>query len=172
MKHCRCVNLCSGNKDDPTEALGPLPGLEGFTGVANIMGYPGRAGVFTVPRPIIDKGLIRLAAVEQPSYLGYIAERPGAPHISVVAYTAVTPILGEPAGYNSSRHPLSAFAVHIVQVAMLLLGDGRLQSMVVCSAGLSIRIYFVLVTLTPAGQDGVPELVIAFRGSSSAWADW
>lgn len=64
--------VCRGGKN------GNFPGLEGYTGVANIMGFPGRAGVFTVPTPITGMGMMKPAAKDKPSFLGYIAEGQGA----------------------------------------------------------------------------------------------
>jgi len=57
--------------------VGTLDGLKGYQWLDKIMGYPGTDGVFTVPIPINDAGLLGIAAVE-PSCMGYIAERTGA----------------------------------------------------------------------------------------------
>lgn len=75
----------------------PLDGLKGYTWLDRIMGYPGRDGVFAVPVPIADAGVLGTAALEL-SWMGYIAETTGeAPgdsyprptHPSVVCFAAV-----------------------------------------------------------------------------------
>jgi hypothetical protein len=44
-------HLCRDSQGSDT-CLGSLHGLEGYAVVANLMAYPGRAGVYTVPTPI------------------------------------------------------------------------------------------------------------------------
>lgn len=70
--------VCRDSQGNGHKNLGNLQGLEGYTIVAKLMAYPGRAGVFSVPTPITDEGLVGLAAVEKPSLIGYIAEGTGA----------------------------------------------------------------------------------------------
>jgi hypothetical protein len=71
-------HLCRNSQGNPNTSLGSLQGLDGYTVVASILAYPGRAGVYTMPTPIADEGLVGLAAVEKPSFIGYIAEGTGA----------------------------------------------------------------------------------------------
>jgi hypothetical protein len=73
MVHCGCGFVVVGTCRHSRSWLG----LEGYTVVNNLLAYPGRAGVFTVPTTITHEGLVGLAAVENPSFVGYIAEGTG-----------------------------------------------------------------------------------------------
>lgn len=123
------------------EALADWQGLQGYNIIANIMGYPGRHGVFTVPTPI-NEGLVGLAGLEDASFIGYIAEGTGA--AIVMQHTLTAGWLQQPYMCQSAfdslikralRLSLSPRAVaHIPAVALLQMPKEKESCDVSCAA--------------------------------------
>jgi hypothetical protein len=70
--------MCRGSRGDAKTSLTSLQGLQGYTGDTNIITYPGRAGVFTVPSQSQMRAWWGLQQGRNLSVIGYIADGTGA----------------------------------------------------------------------------------------------